>query len=180
MNKIMSTLRQLSEEYAYLLDVITDFAEQDEENVEFSTDELQEYINRIEILNENFDQKVENYYTIIEQLKEYNQVIKQEISRLNERKKRFEKSIEYLTGNLIENMKLVGKTKVQTPLHTFSVSKSGGMKPLVVDVDVEYLPDELTKVVKSADNKAIREYIEATGDVSYAHFEERKDTLRVK
>lgn len=80
----------------------------------------------------------------------------------------------------MDAMKLTGKTKFQTSLHNFSISKSGGLAPLQLTCDVTDLPIELVKVSTTPNNDAIRRYIEVTGDTTYGHFGERADVLRIK
>ena len=53
--------------------------------------------------------------------------------------------------------------------------------PVIVDVkDTSELPDDLVKITETPDLDAIRKYIEETGDLTYAHFGERGESLRIK
>jgi hypothetical protein len=42
------------------------------------------------------------------------------------------------------------------------------------------LPDDLVNIVEKPDLDALRDYIERTGDLTYAHFGERGESLRIK
>lgn len=84
-----------------------------------------------------------------------------------------------MTNNLIQSMKITGKTKFQISLYNFRISKSGGIAPLQLDCDIDDLPENLLKVTKAPNNDAIRKYIELTSDNPYAHLGERSEILRV-
>jgi hypothetical protein len=168
----MSTLRELSENYQELLHLL--------EDEDINTDTIQCLIDTLEAVDGEFEVKAENYYTIIQCLQGYIFDIKEEEKRLSARKKHFENRVSFMKNSLMDAMKLTGKTKFQTPLHNFSISKSGGLAPLQLTCDVTDLPIELVKVSTTPNNEAIRKYIEVTGDTTYGHLGERADVLRIK
>jgi hypothetical protein len=168
----MSTLRELTENYQELLTML--------EDEEVDNDTIQCLVDTIEAVEGEFELKAENYFTIIERLKMYIQEIKEEEKRLSTRKKHFENRVKFMTDNLMLSMKITGKTKFQTSLHSFSISKVGGLAPLKIDCKVDELPENLVKTAKTPDNEAIRKYIQDTGDTSFAHLEPRGETLRVR
>ena len=77
-------------------------------------------------------------------------------------------------------MKETGKTKFKTKLFSFTIAKNGGALPVIVNVPTEKLDDEFVVVTEQPDLKAIAEYIKKTGDVSFAKFGERGESLRIK
>lgn len=124
--------------------------------------------------------KAENYGKLIRNTEADIEAIDKEIARLQGLKKTRTNLIDRLKGNLMETMRKTGKTKFKTELFSFSIAKNGGKLPLKVDVAPEDLPDDLKKIEVKADNDAIRKYIEETGDLSYAHFEERGEHLNMR
>lgn len=163
------TLREISNEFKQALDMVLD-EEVDEQ-------EIVNYLTGIDCL---FEEKADGYANVIQTLANYVSDIDEEEKRLHARKVAIKSRIEKLKELLQDCMKQTGKTKFQTAKFSFSIAKCGGKLPLILDVDVEELPEELTTVVKKPNNDEIRNYIETTGDVSYAHFGERAETLRIK
>jgi hypothetical protein len=95
-------------------------------------------------------------------------------------KKSRKNTVDRLKENLFNAMKETGKTKFKTDLFAFSIAKNGGKIPVVVDVETADLPDDLVNIVEKPDLDALRDYIERTGDLTYAHFGERGESLRIK
>ena len=77
-------------------------------------------------------------------------------------------------------MKVSGKTKIKGSVFTLAIQKNGGKAPVVLDVAVEELPDELVRVKEEADIEAIRDYLENNPECKYAHIGERGESLRIK
>lgn len=163
------TLREISAEFTQALDMVLD--------TEVEEQELVEYLAGINCL---FEDKADGYANLIQTLNNHVANIEEEEKRLSARKNALKNRVKKLKELLENCMRETGKTKFQTPLYSFSISKVGGKLPLILDVDVEELPEELTTVVKKPNNDEIRNYIETTGDISYAHFGERAETLRIK
>lgn len=123
--------------------------------------------------------KADNYARIIRNLEAENEARRKEIQRQRDRVASNENSIEWLKNNLAAFMRLEGKLKFKTELFSFGISKNGGKAPLVLDVAPEELPEVLLKP-REPDKEAIRKYIEETGDLTYAHLEERGEGLRIR
>lgn len=134
----------------------------------------------LETLNEAIEEKADGYASIIANLTSDIEGIKAEEKRLAERRKSFEASIQRLKDNLFTCMKETKKEKFKTERFSFSIGKNGGALPLIMNVDDSDLPDDLVVITKKADKKAIAKYIEETGDVTYATFGERGESLRIK
>ena len=77
-------------------------------------------------------------------------------------------------------MKETGKEKIKSELFSIAVSKNGGKVPITIDVEPEELPEEFQKITVEADKDALRDYIQETGDLSYAHLEERGEHLSIR
>lgn len=161
-------LYNLTSDYLYIQSLI----ENGEEDI-FLTSALAE-------LSEDIEKKAENYAKVIKNLDSQIVGITEEIKRLTECKKTIENGISRLKENLQTSMIATGKRKFKTNLFSFNIQKNGGALPVIVDVPVEELPDELCKITREPNKTAIAKYIEETGDVTQFHFGERGESLRIK
>ena len=126
-------------------------------------------------------QEADGYARVIRNMEAQASAFKEEEKRIAEKRKRLESGADRLKQNLFEAMKATGKTKFKTELFSFAIQKNGGKNPVIVDVkDTSELPDDLVKITEAPDLDAIRQYIEETGDLTYAHFGERGESLRIK
>ena len=168
----MSTLYELTGEYLMALETL--------EDSEMDGDSITEALEAIATISDSIEIKAENYAKIIRHLEMTSGVLEAEERRLRERRKVLEANATRLKDNLQQAMIATGKRKFQTDLFSFNIQKNGGTLPVIVDVDVDKLPDELVVVTEKPDLKAIAKYIEETGDITYAHFGERGESLRIK
>lgn len=141
----------------------------------------EDYDGLLEVINDEIEIKADGYARVIRNMEGEVAALKLEEKRLADMRKKREAAIERLKQNLFDSMKATGKTKFKTDLFSFSIQKNGGKIPVIVDVkDTSELPDDLVKITESPDLDAIRKYIEETGDLTYAHFGERGESLRIK
>ncbi len=134
----------------------------------------------LEVIGDELETKADNYARVIQNLKAQADAFKAEEQRLADKRKKCEAGVERLKENLFAAMKATGKEKFKTELFSFSIQKNGGAEPVIVDVETEKLPDDLVQITEKPDLKAIAAYIKDTGDLSYAHFGERGESLRIK
>lgn len=134
----------------------------------------------IAVIGDELEAKADGYARVIRNMESQVSAFKEEEKRIAENRKRLEAGIERLKQNLFESMKATGKEKFKTDLFSFSIQKNGGKIPVIVDVETELLPDDLVQITEKPDLEAIRKYIEETGDLTYAHFGERGESLRIK
>lgn len=135
----------------------------------------------LEVINDELEAKADGYARVIRNMEAQASAFKEEEKRIAEKRKRLESGVDRLKQNLFESMKATGKTKFKTDLFSFAIQKNGGKIPVIVDVkDTSELPDDLVKITEAPDLDAIRQYIEETGDLTYAHFGERGESLRIK
>ena len=132
------------------------------------------------VINDELETKADGYARVIRNMEAQVDMFKNEEKRLADKRKTIEFGIERLKKNLFESMKTTGKVKFKTDLFSFSIQKNGGALPVVVDVTTDKLPDDLVQITEKPDLKAIAKYIEETGDITYAHFGERGESLRIK
>ena len=165
----MRDLYEITAEYQLLTDLLDD-PEADEESIIAAWNNI----------NDELETKADNYARIIRNLESQLEGIKVEQQRLTNRKQQVEKNIEWLKMTLYSVMKETGKTKFKTDLFSFGIQKNGGVLPVIVDEEIDKLPENMIIVSKKPDLKAISDYIKETGDVTFAHFGERGESLRIK
>ena len=168
----MGNLRQISEEYLELSNMLLDD--------DIDDDLIQAIIDTLEAKSGEFELKAENYAKILGNLEDDIESSKKEEKRLSSRRKILENRYKWLKDILFNGMKITGKTDFSSGNYKFKICKNGGKLPIELKVDVNELPNELVTISKKANNDAIREYIEKTGDVTYATFGERGESLRIK
>lgn len=140
----------------------------------------EDYEGILAVIGDEIETKADGYARVIRNMESQATAFKEEEKRIAENRRRLETSIERLKQNLFDSMKATGKEKFKTDLFTFSIQKNGGAIPVIVDVPTEKLPDDLVQITEKPDLKAIAKYIEETGDLTYAHFGERGESLRIK
>lgn len=162
-------LYDLTQQFQFLQDLL--------ENPEVDQQMVEDTIADLEL---DIEEKADGYAKVIRNMEGMIAAIKQEQDRLATKKATLENSIKRLKTNLQEAMITTGKTKFKTELFSFSIQKNGGADPVIVDVETDELPDDLVTIVEKPNLKAIADYIKETGDLTYAHFGERGESLRIK
>lgn len=163
------TLYELTGQYLYLLEMMDD-PDLDEEAL----------IDTLDSIDGEIEDKADNYAKIISEMSKRAEAISAEIRRLQERKKTIENNIERLKANLQASMVVTGKRKFKTDLFSFSIQKNGGAPPVIIDADVEDIPDDLLIITKSPNKKAIAEAIQSDPSITFAHFGDRGESLRIR
>lgn len=140
----------------------------------------EDYDGILAVIGDELESKADGYARVMRNMEAQAVAFKEEEKRIAEKRKRLESGVERLKQNLFDSMKATGKTKFKTELFSFSIQKNGGADPVIVDVPTDDLPDDLVQITEKPDLKAIAEYIKETGDLTYAHFGERGESLRIK
>ena len=167
------TIYELSDNYLTLLQMLED----DEQTDEFIHEAMADTLLAID---EAFEDKAENYAKIIRTLDADAYDLDGEIKRLTARRNAIQNNSKRLKDALEDAMRRTGKVKFKTRLFNFGIQKNGGALPVVLKVAPEELPKEMQVVTVRADNRKIAEYIERTGDISFAEFGERGEGLRIR
>lgn len=139
----------------------------------------EDYEGILETIEDELEIKADGYARIIRNMEAEVKALKEEEKRLSEKRKQRENAIEHLKQNLFNSMKATGKTKFKTDLFNFSIQKNGGALPVIVDVSTDELPDNLVIIEEKPNLKAIAKLLEE-GQIPYAHFGERGESLRIK
>ena len=145
----MAALYELTGAFLELMDMLED--EECDEQCIMDTLESVEY---------EIEDKADGYAKIIKSLESKVNGLSKESDRLTARKKTYENRIKWLKQNLEMCMRATGKRKFTTDLFSFNIQKNGGKRKLVVDVDVEKVPEKYRiKQPDAIDGESIREYL---------------------
>lgn len=147
------------------------------EDPDVESDDIQALMDE---LNDQIEKKADGYAKVIRNLEGNLAAVKAEQEKLTAKKNLLESGIKRLKDDLQAAMTATGKRKFKTDLFSFNIQKNGGADPVIVDVDTDELPDDLVIVSEKPDLKAIAAYIKETGDITFAHFGERGESLRIK
>lgn len=150
------------------------------QNIQQLIEDGGDYEEALSIIDDAIEDKADGYARVIRNMEGDIEAFKTEEKRLADKRRSLENAIDRLKKNLFEAMKETGKEKFKTDLFSFAIQKNGGALPVIVDVPTEQLPDDLVIITEKPDLKAIAKLIEETGDVTYAHFGERGESLRIK
>ncbi len=162
----MSSLYQLETNYKAVFNMLCD-EEADEQMI----------VDTLESIDGEIEEKADGYAKIIKELESKRDARKIEADRLRNSAKVFDNRINTLKQRLFDTMKEVGKPKFTTNLFSFSIAKNGGKQPLTIDGEV---PEEYTKTIVENDTEKIRQALENGENLSFAHLEDRGESLRIK
>lgn len=174
----MAALYELTGEFLQLMDMLED--EECDEQCIMDTLESVEY---------EIEDKADGYAKIIKSLESNVDGLSKEVDRLIARKKTYENRIKWLEQNLEMCMRATGKRKFTTDLFSFNIQKNGGKRKLVVDVDVEKVPEQYRiKQPDAIDGESIREFLKENGydgqdgslNCEFAHLEPQGESLRIR
>lgn len=140
--------------------------------------DIQMILDTLESIESEIEDKADDYAIIIKELLGDAKICKEEKQRLEARQKMFETRAEMLKNRLYDVMKETGKTNFKTAKFSFSICKNGGLAPLFVDEDYSNIPQKYLKV--EPDNTKIRNAIDNGEILSFAHYEERGESLRIR
>lgn len=162
-----------------IYDLTADFLQLQEllEDPEADSDQIKLFMDD---LNDQIEKKAEGYAKVIRNMEGDLTAVKAEQEKLTAKKNLLESGIRRLKEDLQAVMTATGKRKFKTDLFSFNIQKNGGADPVIVDVPTDELPDELVIISEKPDLKAIAKYIKDTGDITFAHFGERGESLRIK
>lgn len=164
----MSTLYELTEEMVTLAEMMEDS----------DTDE-QVLLDTIEAVGGEYDAKIENYCKLIKNLDAESKALKEESKRLASRQKTIDGNIARLKAFMMESMKQTGRSDAGGLLRA-RIAKNGGVLPLKVSVEPEYLPEQYRRTVYEADSEAIRKALDEGLQLNFAEYGERGESLRIK
>jgi hypothetical protein len=161
----MSTLYELTEGYAMLLDMMDD-VEADEQTI----------LDTLESIEGEIEDKADGYAKVIADTTALVDSLKKEIDRLTARKRTAENNIDRLKKVLQQAMELTGKRKFKTDLFNFTIAKSAAS--LMIEDGAE-LPEAYIRIKKEPDKTAIKEALK-NGELIEGCSLVQKESLRIK
>lgn len=161
----MATMYQLKTEYLQLLDMMQD--------PDVDSDTLRD---TMEGLTGELEDKFDAYAIVKQELEAEVSKRLKEIDRLEKDVKSLNGNIDRIKETMFNTMVETGQTKMKTEHFKLSIQGNGGVKPLKITGDV---PEEYMKVKYEPDGTKIREALK-TGELSFAHLEERGSRLVIK
>jgi len=144
----MSTLYELTGEYLYLYDLLSQ-GEIDESIFNDSVEGA--------MLEERLEEKADGYGMIIKTLEADAKAAKAEADRLAERAKSFSNSASRTRERLYEAMKVMNRNKIKTPLFSFNIQNNASSVSIADDA---VIPNEYINITVSPNRKAIKEALE--------------------
>lgn len=144
---------------------------EDVENIEDSA-----IMDTIKAIDEDLEDKADNYAKIIKELQAEAKKFEAEKKRLEDRQKAMENRAKLLNKHLYDSMKLTGKTKFKTGLFSFGIQKNGGLQP--IDIDAKNVPDEYMH--KEPDNAKIRQALKEGKELPFVTLKEYGDHLVIR
>lgn len=116
-----------------------------------------EILERIQFVEERFDEKAANYALVIKTYEDNSDILAKEIKRLQELKKREDSKVELLKQRIKEAMIQFGLEKVETPMMKISFRKSTAVEIL----DENAIEAKYSKFSTTPDKVAIKKALEA-------------------
>lgn len=129
----MSSLYELTEDFLTAQEMLFDD--------EIDTETI---LNTLDCIDGMIEEKADNYAKMINYVEGQISILKKERERLYKREKMLEEKCKKIKEHLKESLEIIGKTKFETALYTFSVCQNGGTQPVKIDVDVKDIPEEYT------------------------------------
>lgn len=126
----------------------------------------------------DIEDKVKNGIGLIQSLRRTIDSYNAEIARLSRLKKATENNLERIQNYYLDNLRLLGKSKIATSIGTMSVVKSGGKKPLIIENE-NLVPAEYKFIKYEIDKETLRENLELGEVIEGAHLGERSSYLRI-
>ena len=157
-------LYELSEKY---LDIL--------EQCDNSDTDITAALNEIDA---DIEEKVKNGIGLIQTLKRQVEGYNGEIARLIRLKKATENNLESIQQYYLENLRYIGKKKIETAIGSMAVVKSGGKKPLIIDNE-ESIPTAYKFAKYEVDKETLRADLEGGEVIEGAHLGERSNYLRI-
>lgn len=154
---------------------LTDAFQELYENDELTDEEVER---KLQALNMELDAKVANGIGLIQTLKAAVDGIKNEETRLKQRRSALENRINKIKDYYQAELTTIGKKKIFTSRGTMAIAKCGGKMPMKID-DENLIPQDYKRIVYEVDKEALRDALENGESVSGAHLEERGSYLKI-
>lgn len=132
-----------------------------------------------EAVEGEFEDKADRYAALIAKLKNDGKAIKQMETRLYERRKAIENSIDRITKGLEQAMIATGKTKFKTLYWSYGIQKNPAS--VVIDADIKDIPEMYLKYSEpTIDKQAIKDDLKNGEDLHGIAHLEQTEGLRIR
>lgn len=152
---------------------LQDFVTQNE-----GLEDEQAYIDTLEALQGELDDKVSQWARCIKNLEGERDAIKAEGDRLTKRARSIDNEVNHMKDTLLMYLKAAGVTKAGNSVLKASIRKASST-PLEIDLAPEDLPDEFKKVTIAADKTAIKDALKAGKTFEWARMGERSEYVSI-
>ena len=152
---------------------LQDFVTQNE-----GLEDEQAYIDTLEALQGELDDKVGQWARCIKNLEGERDAIKAEGDRLTKRAKSIDNEVTHMKATLLMYLKAAGVTKDGDSVLKASIRKASNA-PLEIDLAPEDLPEEFKKVTIEADKTAIKDALKAGKTFEWARMGERSEYINI-
>lgn len=164
------TLYELSDEYKRLLELASEIDE----------DQQQTFLDTLESLDGDLDDKADSYAKVIRNLEADLEDVKAEIDRLSKIKSVVNNNITSMKKRLQTAMIEAGRPKIKTALFSFNIQKNPAKVAMdetdIGKIPLEYLTVQMPTINKTAIRDALKAGVDLTG---IAHFEQ-DESLRIR
>ena len=153
---------------------LQDFVTQNE-----GLEDEQAYIDTLEALQGELDDKVGQWARCIKNLEGERDAIKAEGDRLTKRAKSIDNEVTHMKNTLLMYLKAAGVKKAGDNIIKASIVKNGGQAPLEIDLIPVDLPEDFQKITIDADKEAIRAALEGGQQLEWARIGERGEHVKI-
>lgn len=153
---------------------LQDFVTQNE-----SLEDEQAYIDTLEALQGELDDKVGQWARCIKNLEGERDAIKAEGDRLTKRARSIDNEVKHMKDTLLMYLKAAGVSKAGDAVIKASIVKNGGQAPLEIDLIPVDLPEDFQKITIDADKEAIRAALEGGQQLEWARIGERGEHIKI-
>lgn len=152
---------------------LQDFVTQNE-----GLEDEQAYIDTLEALQGELDDKVGQWARCIKNLEGERDAIKAEGDRLVKKAQSIDNEVTHMKATLLMYLKAAGVTKAGDSVLKASIRKASSA-PLEIDLAPEDLPEEFKKITIAADKTAIKEALKAGKTFEWARMGERSEYVSI-
>lgn len=140
-----------------------------------------QFADQIDAIDGSFETKALDICSVIKNIESDLPCIDYEINRLKARAERIKSKSGHIRKYLFDNMKAIGKTKIEDEINTISIRK-GSNAVKVSEDDLLKIPDEYVTVntIIKPDKRAIKKAIDNGEEIPGATLERNPDSLVIK
>lgn len=150
----MATLYNLADDFVRLLNLV--------QNGDITEEEYKDAVEELK-LTENFESKIDDYIYVIDELKAQAERIKNEINRLQSRKKSVENNIRRLNETLVDAMNLTNQSKIKTDRYTTWIQANP--ISLVINDESQIPKEFFEEQAPKLNKKELTKHFKETGEV---------------